>query len=59
MRQDNGWYKKSEKHVKTILTNGMWSGILTKLSGRTARDLKRMVESLKKVLDKLWETVVI
>jgi len=37
----------------------MGSGILTKLSGRAAAGLKRMVENLKKVLDKLWKTVVI
>ncbi len=50
---------KSEKSVEKGLTMRAYAGILTKLSGRAARDLKRNVENLKKVLDKLWETVVI
>ncbi|WP_312941808.1 hypothetical protein, partial [Oscillibacter sp.] len=36
MRQDNGWYKKSKKHAKTVLTNEVGYGSLTKLSARAA-----------------------
>jgi len=51
--------KNSEKHVKSVLTNVVGYGSLTKLSGRAAGSLKRVDEDLKKVLDKPWETVVI
>ncbi|WP_369283924.1 hypothetical protein [Oscillibacter sp. GMB15532] len=50
---------KSEKMVEKGLTMRAHAGILTKLSGRAAANLKRSVEDLKKVLDKPWETVVI
>ncbi len=45
--------------VEKVLTTRAYAGILTKLSGRMAASLKRMVKNLKKALDKLWETVVI
>ncbi|WP_294856352.1 hypothetical protein [uncultured Oscillibacter sp.] len=50
---------KREKMVEKVLTTRAYAGILTKLSGRMAASLKRMVKNLKKALDKLWETVVI
>ncbi|WP_312943170.1 hypothetical protein [Oscillibacter sp.] len=50
---------KSEKMVEKGLTMRAHTGILTKLSARAAGNLKRAVRNLKKVLDKLWETVVI